>query len=327
MAFRLTMALAASLLLTIHPTGASAQAKFPDRPIRGVVGFAPGGSTDVLTRMLTAKIGPILGQSMVVDNKPGASATIAITDVAKSKPDGYTLFFGDSGAFSITALTMPNLPYDVSRDFKPVAMFATEPLAIAVNPSVPATNLRELAALVKANPGKYSYGHSGTGNIGHLTGEMFKLQAGNLDLVAVAFKGAGPATADVLAGHVQVLVSGLGSVYQYHQSGKLRVLATGTEKRASFAPDIPTAVESGFPNLVSTATYMMIAPAATPDPTVDILAKAVAQAMSSDVFLAELRKASVEPVTESTPAKSRAFLASEFDKWSKVLKATDIKLQ
>jgi tripartite-type tricarboxylate transporter receptor subunit TctC len=319
---------AAFLLAAALPSStAVAQAKYPDRPIRIVVGFAAGGPTDVMARKLAAKIGPILGQSVVVDNKPGASATIAIADVAKSKPDGYTLYFGDSGAFAITALTLPNLPYDVTRDFDPVAMFAAEQLSFAVNPTVPANNLRELAALIKANPGKYSFGHSGTGNIGHLTGEMFKLQAGNLDLAHVAYKGAGPAVNDALAGHIPIIVGGLGSVYPYQQSGKLRVLATAAEKRASFAPDIPTAIESGYPDLVSTATQTLIAPAGTPPAVIDTLAKAVAQAMAEEAFLNELRQASAEPVAGSTPARAREFLASEYAKWAKVVKSTGIKLQ
>ena len=314
--------LAAAFLVAaaLSTSTAVAQGKYPDRPIRIVVGFAAGGPTDVMARKLAAKIGPILGQSVVVDNKPGASATIAIAEVARSKPDGYTLYFGDSGAFAITALTLPNLPYDITRDFEPVAMFAAEQLSFAVNPSVPANNLKELASLVKATPGKYSFGHSGTGNIGHLTGEMFKLQAGNLDLAHVAYKGAGPAVNDALAGHIPIIVGGLGSVYPYHQAGKLRVLATAAEKRASFAPDIPTAVESGYRDLISTATQMLIAPAGTPQPVVNALAAAVTQTMGDEAFLAELRQAWVEPVSGSTPARAREFLQASMRngrKWSR----------
>lgn len=323
---RFSMLLAFSLATVGFPFAtATAQPKYPERPVRVMVGFAAGGPTDAMARKLAAKIGPMLGQTFIVENKPGASATIAIAEVARSKPDGYTLYFGDSAAFAITSLTIPSLPYDVTRDFEPVAMVADEQLSIAVHPSVRADNLKQLAALIEANPGKYSFAHSGAGNIGHLTGEMFKLQAGNLDLVAVAYKGASPAVNDAMAGHVQVVVSGLGSLYPYHQSGKLRVLAIAAEKRASFAPDIPTAAESGYPDLISTATQTLIAPAGTPPDIIDALAKSVARAMADDTFLGELRQMAVEPVVRSSPERTREFLAGEHAKWTQVVISSGFK--
>ena len=157
---------------------ATAQGTYPDRPIRVLVGFAPGGPTDVMARKLAARLAPVLGQSVVVENKPGAATTIAMTELARAKPDGYTLYFGGSGAFATTPLTVPNLTYDVGKDFVPIALVGSEQLAFTVGPAVPAKTLSDLAALIKANPGKYSFGHSGTGNIAHLTGELFKQQPG-----------------------------------------------------------------------------------------------------------------------------------------------------
>lgn len=306
---------------------ALAQPKYPERPVRVLVGFAAGGSTDASARKLSNKLGAALGQSFLVENKPGASATIAVAEVARSKPDGYTLYFGDSAAFLITSMTIPGLTYDVKKDLSPVAMVADDLLAIAVHPSVPAQNLKQLADLVKASPGRYSYGHSGAGNIGHLTGEMFKTQAGNLGLVAIGYKGAGPAVTDAVAGHLPVVVSGLGSVYPYHQSGKLRVLAIAAKKRASFASDIPTAIESGYPDLYATATQTLFTPAGTPASVIDTLAKAVAGVMADEAFLGELRQLSVDPVARSTPAASQEMLASELKKWTGVVTSSGFKVE
>jgi tripartite-type tricarboxylate transporter receptor subunit TctC len=306
---------------------AMAQAQYPERPVRVLVGFAAGGSTDASARKLSNKLQTLLGQTFIVENKPGASATIAVAEVAKSRPDGYTLYFGDSAAFLITTMTIPALTYDVRRDFTPIAMIADDLLAIAVHPSVPANNLQQLAALIKANPGKYSFGHSGAGNIGHLTGEMFKMQSGSPGLIGVSYKGAGPAVSDAVAGHVPVVVSGLGSVYQHHQAGRLRLLAIAAKKRASFASDIPAAVEAGYPDLFATATQTLFAPAGTPANVIDALAKAVDRIMSDEAFLAELRQLSVDPVARSTPASAQDMIRTELVKWTGVVKASGFKAE
>ena len=261
----LAAGLSAPLLsLACLATPAAAQEKYPDRPIRMLVGFAAGGPTDVIARRLAAKLGPLLGQSVVVENKPGASTTIATNELVRARPDGYTLYLTGSAALTITPLSIPGLPYDVSKDILPIALVATEHIAIAVNPSVPARSLKELAALVKANPGKYSFGSSGTGNVGHLTGELFNQLAGNLTMPHIAYKGAGPAMQDVLAGHVPVLAAGLGSMYTHHQRGALVVLAVTDAKRSTIAADIPTSAEAGFPGLLATSVFVTLAPAGTP---------------------------------------------------------------
>ncbi len=320
---------AASAVLAglLSPLPAAAQARYPDKPVRMLVGFAAGGPTDVIARKLSAIIGPILGQSVVVENKPGASTTIATAELVKSAPDGHTLYFTGSAALTITPLSIPNLSFDVARDIAPVALVAAEQLAIAVHPSVRARNLKELAALIKASPGKFSFGSSGTGNVGHLTGELFNQQAGGLDMQHVAYKGAGPAMQDVLAGHVPVLAAGLGSMYAQHQAGKLVVLAVTDEKRSSIAKDIPTSAEAGFPGLLTTSVFVVLAPAGTPAAVVDTVNKAIAQAMTNEEFLKEMRQATVEPIPNSTPAATGKFITGELAKWANLVKATGIKLQ
>jgi len=315
------------LALLLPSTMVLAQSRYPEKPIRMLVGFAPGGPTDVVARKLSAIIGPILGQSVIIENKPGASTTIATAELVKAAPDGYTLYFTGSAALTITPLSIPNLSFDVVRDIAPISVVGAEQLAIAVHPSVPARNLKELAALVKANPGKYSFASSGNGNVGHLTGELFNLQAGGLDMQHVGYKGAGPAMNDVLAGHVPVLAAGLGSMYTQHQTGKLVVLAVTDEKRSSMAKEIPTSGESGFPGLLTTSVFVVLAPAGTPPAIIDTLHKAISQAMINQDFLKDLRLASVEPVTGSTPAKTAQFIAGELSKWTNLVKTTGIKLQ
>jgi tripartite-type tricarboxylate transporter receptor subunit TctC len=291
-----------------------------------LVGFAAGGPTDVVARKLAARIGPILGQSVVIENKPGASTTIATAELVRAKPDGYTIYFTGSAALTITPLSIPGLTYDVAKDIAPIALVAAEHLAIGINPAVPARSLKELAALVKANPGKYSFASSGTGNIGHLTGELLNVQAGKLDMPHVAYKGAGPAMQDVLAGHVPVLAAGLGSMYTQHQSGKLVVLAVTDPKRSTIAKEIPTSAEAGFPELVTTSVFVVLAPAGTPASIIATLNNAIQKAMLDEEFLKDLRVATVEPITDSTPAKTKQFIDGELKKWADLVQSTGIKL-
>jgi tripartite-type tricarboxylate transporter receptor subunit TctC len=317
---------ASALLLVCTAVPGHAQDKYPDKPIRMLVGFAAGGPTDVVARKLAARIGPILGQSVVIENKPGASTTIATAELVRAKPDGYTIYFTGSAALTITPLSIPGLTYDVAKDIAPIALVAAEHLAIGINPAVPARSLKELAALVKANPGKYSFASSGTGNIGHLTGELFNVQAGKLDMPHVAYKGAGPAMQDVLAGHVPVLAAGLGSMYTQHQSGKLVVLAVTDPKRSTIAKEIPTSAEAGFPELVTTSVFVVLAPAGTPASIIATLNNAIQKAMLDEEFLKDLRVATVEPITDSTPAKTKQFIDGELKKWADLVQSTGIKL-
>jgi tripartite-type tricarboxylate transporter receptor subunit TctC len=318
----LGMATMASILAS---TPAVAQSDFPVRPIKIIVGFAPGGPTDVQARLLARKLSPILNQSVVIENKPGASTTIALAEVARANPDGYTLSFGGSGAFATTPVTMASLPYNPKTAFEPIAMTGEEQIAFAVNPSLPANTLREFVELAKQNPGKYSFGSSGQGNITHLTGELLKLRAGNINIEHIAYKGAAPALNDVLAGHVQMMVGGLGSVYPMHQNGKLRVLAITSKDRVSFAKDIPTAEEAGVKDLIAGSTFVLLAPAKTPQNVIQKLNQAVNEALKEASFQQDMRAAYVEPILGSTPASTQQLLDTELALWMNLVEKSNLK--
>jgi tripartite-type tricarboxylate transporter receptor subunit TctC len=318
----LGMATMASVLAS---TPAVAQSDFPVRPIKIIVGFAPGGPTDVQARLLARKLSPILNQTVVIENKPGASTTIALSEVARATPDGYTLSFGGSGAFATTPVTMASLPYNPKTAFEPVAMTGEEQIAFAVNPSLPAKTLAEFVALAKQNPGKYSFGSSGQGNITHLTGELLKLRAGDLNIEHIAYKGAAPALNDVLAGHVQMMVGGLGSVYPMHQNGKLRVLAITSKDRVSFAKDIPTAEEAGVKDLIAGSTFVLLAPAKTPQNVIQKLNQAVNEALKEASFQEDMRAAYVEPILGSTPASTQQLLDTELALWKNLVEKSNLK--
>jgi tripartite-type tricarboxylate transporter receptor subunit TctC len=318
----LGMATVASVLAS---TPALAQSDFPIRPIKIVVGFAPGGPTDVQARLLARKLSPILNQTVVVENKPGASTTIALAEVARATPDGYTLSFGGSGAFATTPVTMASIPYNPKTAFEPIAMTGEEQIAFAVNPSLPAKTLAEFIALAKQNPGKYSFGSSGQGNITHLTGELLKLRAGDINIEHIAYKGAAPALNDVLAGHVQMMVGGLGSVYPMHQNGKLRVLAITSKDRVSYAKDIPTAEEAGVKDLIAGSTFVLLAPAKTPKNVIQKLNQAVNEALKEASFQQDMRDAYVEPILGSTPASTQQLLDTELALWKNLVEKSNLK--
>jgi tripartite-type tricarboxylate transporter receptor subunit TctC len=316
------MAAVASVLAS---TSAVAQSDFPQRPIKIIVGFAPGGPTDVQARLLASKLSPILNQTVVIENKPGASTTIALAEVARATPDGYTLSFGGSGAFATTPVTMASIPYNPKTAFEPIAITGEEQIAFAVNPSLPAKTLAEFVALAKQNPGKYSFGSSGQGNITHLTGELLKLRAGDIKIEHIAYKGAAPALNDVLAGHVQMMVGGLGSVYPMHQSGKLRVLAITSKDRVSYAKDIPTAGEAGVKDLIAGSTFVLLAPAKTPKNVIQKLNQAVNEALKEASYQQDLRAAYVEPILGSTPASTQQLLDTELALWKNLVEKSNLK--
>jgi tripartite-type tricarboxylate transporter receptor subunit TctC len=315
----------ATLASVLGSTPAVAQSDFPLRPIKIIVGFAPGGPTDVQARLLASKLSPILNQTVVIENKPGASTTIALAEVARATPDGYTLSFGGSGAFATTPVTMASIPYNPKTAFEPIAITGEEQIAFAVNPSLPAKTLAEFVALAKQNPGKYSFGSSGQGNITHLTGELLKLRAGDIQIEHIAYKGAAPALNDVLAGHVQMMVGGLGSVYPMHQSGKLRVLAITSKDRVSYAKDIPTAEEAGVKDLIAGSTFVLLAPAKTPKNVIQKLNQAVNEALKEPSFQQEMRAAYVEPILGSTPASTQQLLDTELALWKNLVEKSNLK--
>ena len=310
--------MAIAIVVYVYSCVALAQENYPARPITLIVGYSAGGQSDILGRKLASRLGPVLNQPVVVQNKDGATSTIATRLVAEAKPDGYTLLLGGGSGMIIAPLVMKVL-YDPVKDFKQVARLTSAMLSISVHPSVPADNLRELVALIKANPGKYSYASSGFGGGDHLTGELFKQLAGNLDLLHVPYKGAAPALTDVIAGRVPVFITTLSSIYQYSKTGKIRLLAVTGATRSTAAPEIPTAVEAGVQGLVAEGVNFLTVPARTPPQVIEILRAAVAKIIADPTFVDELRKLQYEPITESTPEIADEYVKSEIEKWRNVV--------
>jgi tripartite-type tricarboxylate transporter receptor subunit TctC len=324
----LRFAMASSALLTLGPRSLRAEGKYPEKPIRLVVPFAPGGETDMVGRKWAQKVSPLLAQTILVDNKPGAGGVVGTAEVARAKPDGYTLLSGTTTTQIINPAVTGGAPYDPLKDFQPIAIITIVPTSIVVHPSVPARTLQELVALAKANPGKYSYGSAGQGSITHFTGELFKRQAGGLDILHVPYKGAGPGLQDLIGGHLPIFTPILSAgPLAYHKEGRLRILAVCSEKRVSSAPDIPTAIEAGVPGMVVNVFNGIFAPADTPPNVIGMLHQATMKAMGDEEFQKELRNVGAEPVTDSGPDKAARFIKGEFTRWQPIVKAIGLKAE
>src|SRR5712691_11723524 len=251
-------------LSTLMPRALLAQSKYPDRPIRLVIPFPPGGGYDAVGRPWAEKMKPLIG-TIVVENQGGGGSSLGAASVARARPDGYTILLGGSSTHITEAILKSRPLYDPLKDLEPIANVAVAPFALAMHPAVPARTLLEFVAHVKANPGKLSYGHAGVGSLNHLTGELLKSLAGIPDLVQVPYRGSGPATADTLSGQVALVTPAVTApLLEYHRTGKLRILAVTSPKRLIAAPDIPTAVEAGLPGMVSQQSIGLFAPSGTP---------------------------------------------------------------
>ena len=312
----------AAALATITSGTVQAQG-YPQRPIRMVVPFAPGGATDIIARIVAQKLSERLGQSVVVDNRPGAGTTIGNAEVAKAKPDGYTLLFAPT-PFVISQVIYPSLPYDPRKDFAPVSLLAVSPFILVVNPAVPATSVAELVALAKAKPGTLSFCSAGNGTVPHLAGELFKLRAG-IDILHVPYKGGGPAIVDLLSGQVQMMFATPIEVNQHVQAGKLRVLATTSIKRLAAMPAVPSLDESGYPGVEVLSFFGVLAPAGTPAPAVERLGTELATVMEMpevrEKFAAQSAEARVVP-----GEGFGQFLEREREKWSDIVRRSGAKV-
>ena len=315
-----------TLAAAIVPAAASAQTPetWPDRAVRLIVPFPPGGQTDTVSRHLATKITPILGQQLVVDNRGGAAGTIGSAEVARAKPDGYTLLIATSSTHAINPTAMPNVPYDVVKDFAPIAVLGTGPIALSVHPIVPARTLQQLIVAARARPGYYSYGSSGVGSINHLAGELFRTHAGNLKILHVPYKGAGPAMHDLVGGQIEIVFSTLSAALPHHRNGRVRTLAVLKEQRSVGAPDIPTTAEAGLPGVNAYTFNILLAPAGTPRAVVDQLAGAVGKVMSDRGFVDALVKLGVDPISDSSPDKAAGMIRTELAKWSPIIQAVGL---
>jgi tripartite-type tricarboxylate transporter receptor subunit TctC len=309
------------------PAAVRGQEKYPDRPIRLVVPFAPGGETDIIGRLWAQKVAPQVGGGFVVENRPGAGGAVATAEVARARPDGYTLLSGTTTTHVINPAAMTSPSYDPLRDFVPIGIVSTTPTSILVHPSVPARNVQELAALIKASPGKYSYGSAGSGTITNMTGELFKIAGGGLDLTHVPYKGGGPAVQDLIAGHIAIATLILSSaVLAHHRAGRIRILAVNGETRLKAAPEVPTAIESGMPELKVVVFNAIFAPAGTPPAIVDALHQATAKAKREPSFGQDLERAGAEMAAQSSPDQAARFIRDEIARWTPIVKASGFRI-
>ena len=317
---------AAFVAFALVPAAVPAQSRFPERPLRLVVPFAPGGVNDIIGRRYALDLTRALGQNVVVENKAGASGAIGSSEVARAKPDGHTLVIANTTTHVINPIAMANPGYDALRDFAPIAVINVVPTAIAVHPSLPARTLKQLIAVAKANPGKLSFGSAGTGSITHLTGELFKKVGGGLDIVHIPYKGAGPGLQDLVAGHIPMYTPTISATpLAYHKEGRIRMLAICAEKRLQAAPDVPTVIEGGMPEMVVYAFNAILTTAQSPKAAIDQLHQATLKVVAEGEFQNFLRQAGAEPVTDSSPEKTARFLAAEIMRWTPIVKNINVK--
>jgi tripartite-type tricarboxylate transporter receptor subunit TctC len=299
---------------------------YPTRPIRLVVPFPPGGGTDFSARLWSDKTKSLLG-TIVVENMAGGGSSLGAAAVARARPDGYTILVGGTQSYINEALLKSRPLYDPVKDLDPIVSVAASFLGIAVNPAVPAENLKEFIAHAKANPGKLSYGHAGVGSTNHLTGELFKSLAGIPEIVQVPYRGAGPAMTDLISGQIPMVVVGItGQVLEFHRSGKMRVLAVTSPTRLIAAPELPTAAEAGLPGLIVTTTLGLLAPAGTPAPIIEQIAQATRTALAERAYQQMLIEAGSEPILDSRPEKFRRSLAADVALWTPIVKALALKI-
>lgn len=311
-------------VLTLGALG-SAQAAYPEKPVRVIVPFAPGGSTDIVTRIVAAKMGEILGQTLVVENKAGAGGAIGASEGARAKPDGYTLSIATVSTLAVNPACKPTgLGYDPLKDFKPITNFTNVPNIVSVNPKFPAKDFKGFLEELKANPDKYSYGSSGSCSINHLAGEAFLLATGT-EVTHVPYRGSGPAVADTVGGQVQVLFDNLPSSLPHVQSGGLTAMAIAWPERLPELPEIPTYKELGYEILNQPAWYGLLAPAGTPDDIVETLHKAAAQALQDPKVKEPLLKQGAFP-SGNTPAEFAKEIQAQYDWAHDVVKKSNIEL-
>jgi tripartite-type tricarboxylate transporter receptor subunit TctC len=302
--------------------GAIAQS-YPTRPIRLIVPFPPGGTSDVLGRMVALRLGPLYGQTIIVDNRPGASGHLGAEQAAKAPPDGYTLVAGTIGIHAAYAIYR-KLNYNPSTDLQPVMVLAELPNVLTVHPSVPAKTVKEFVALAKKHPGELNYGSAGAGSSIHMVTELFMLATGT-KLTHVPYKGSGPALTDLMGGQIQVIFENLPTALPLIESGKLRAIAVTSEKRAPSLPALPTVAESGVPGYAATSWFTIAAPKGVPQPLIEKLNADMRRVLTTPEAIDEFRKFGISLVA-NTPAEANKFFALETKKWSKVIEAANIRL-
>jgi tripartite-type tricarboxylate transporter receptor subunit TctC len=315
-----------SLLLIVGCLiGGAAQAQpYPDRPIRMIVPTPAGGPIDTMARLLGNALATPLGQAVVIDNRGGAGNTLGSRDAAHAEPDGYTLLFSSASGLVISPMLYKSLDYDPVSSFAPIALVSDSPILLVVNPTVPAHSVAELVAYAKANPGKVNFSSGGVGTIPHLTGELFKAKAG-INVVHVPYRGGGPSIADVVGGQIQFTFEGMNVLLPLVRDGKLRALAVTAAARNAQLPDVPTMIESGFPDVVASSWTGLLAPAATSPAIVNKLNAATNAALLSDKMKAALTKVVADPLGGS-PQDLAARMAEDRQRWGAIIRQAGINL-
>ena len=304
--------------------GTAAYAQYPNKPIRLVVPYPPGGPTDFVGRAVAAKLTELLAQQIVVDNRPGAGTVIASEMIARAAPDGYNLLFGTGGGTFLAPLILPKVPYDPQKDFAPVAMLVMSPQVLVVHPSVGANSVKELIAVAKTKPVQLNFSSVGTGTSPHLGGELFKSLAG-VDIVHVPYKGTAPGMTDLIAGRVQLAFSSIPTVLTHVQAGRLKMLGTGGTKRSPALPDIPPIADT-LPGFELVTWYALFAPAGTPAAIINRLNSEIAKVLKDADIQKRFGAQGLEPVV-MTPQELRRYTESDVSRWTRLIKAANIKAQ
>jgi tripartite-type tricarboxylate transporter receptor subunit TctC len=309
-------------VLALACGGANAQDRYPSKPVRMVVSFSAGGPTDTVARVMSARMAELLGQQFVVENRVGAGGNIGADMVAKSPPDGYTLLMATVSTHAINPGLYKKMPYDPVRDFTPLGQVGVTPTLLGVHPSVPATDIKSLVALVKENPGKYTYGSSGMGSILHLCGEQFKAAAGGLNIVHVPYRGSAPMMGDLVAGQISMAFDATPTALPQAQAGAIRAIGAGMAARMRALPDLPTLQEQGLKGFECYTWNAILAPAGTPAPIVAQLNEAINKSLADPAVFKRLQETGVDPTPGSTPAQAADFIKAELAKWTPIIKAS-----
>jgi tripartite-type tricarboxylate transporter receptor subunit TctC len=319
---RFAIAVALTLAVGLAAPPAPAQSDYPNRPVRLIVGFPAGSSADITARVLGQRMGQNLGQQFVIENKPGAGSSLAAEFVVRAPKDGYTLFILSSANITNAAIN-PNLPFDIAKDFAPVALINTAAVVLVVPPVTAANNVQELIALAKSKPGEVLYASTGVGTAPHLSGELMSMRAG-VKLVHVPYQGSPQAATDLIAGRVSMMFSPASAVVSQIETGKLKALASAASTRPGILPNVPTMAEAGVPDFDTSIWFGLVAPAGTPKDVIDKLARAVREAVASNEAVAAWRPQGIDPLTGG-PEEFARHIASESKRWGDVAAAAGLK--
>ena len=319
----------AAMAVALAPACAYAQADetYPSRPVRMVVSFSAGGPTDIVGRVMGAKMGELLGQQFVVENKVGAGGNIGADLVAKAAPDGYTLLVATVSTHAINPGLYKKIPYDPIQDFAPIGQVGVTPTLLGVHPSLPATDVKSLIALVKEQSGKFTYGSSGLGSILHLCGEQFKTLAGGLNIAHIPYRGSAPMMSDLISGQISMAFDATPSALPQAQSGAIRALGAGMATRLRAMPELPTLQEQGLKGFECYTWNAILAPAGTPQPVIDRLSAVMGKALADSAVLNRLQEVGIDPTPDSNPARAAQFIKTELAKWAPIIKASGAQIE